>query len=744
MSPRCKIQRGVLALGVLAMLLAGPVAAAALPRLPEPSGPAVGPEGAVVRVHLSSREDVPVLASLGVDIWKVEREQMLLIGAVGSDLYDQLLARGFVVEVDAERTQELLVPPGYPCYRTVEEVLNHMLVVSDTYPQLTELVDYGDSWEKVQDPNSGYDILAMRITNEAIAGPKPVLLIVSTHHARETVVPEIADFYIDYLTGGFRGQGGYGIDPDVTWLVDHREIWIVPLVNPDGRKMIEPSGWWWRKNTNDTINPGCAWPPTASNHYGVDINRNYDYMWGYDDQGSSPDPCAQGYRGVSPVSEPETQAIQLMGDDLFPNPADPTGMMLTLHSAVPALLIPWGYNAPAPAPDDAALRVIACKWAVASGYPVGRPGEILWYSPNGTTDDWFYGDRDVASFTFEIGDDFFEPCWGNDFPWNLWEENLPALVHAAKVVAPDPYQTSYGPDAHTLAVSPDPVPAGTPVTLTATIEDIRLLNSYCTLAEQPVAQAEFFVDAPGSDGSGLAMVPIDGSWDEIAEEASAMVDTSSLAPGTHYLLVHGRSSAGQWGPFTAVFLTVEPGQPCEPVTISEVLTHTEGCTVTFGAVLTGTTPYTYSWDFGPLGTSDQPTPTVGFGSSGTYPYTLTVSNCGGTGQDSLSGTVTVSCAPPCTAVEILEVMTQTAGCTVTFGAALTGTTPFTYSWDLGSYGTFDRPTLTVGFGVSGIYPYTLTVTNCGGAGWDSFSGTVAVSCAPPPYRIYLPLVRRGA
>lgn len=600
----------------------------------------VGPRGAVVRIAIVSPKDVALLAELGVDIWKVEKERLEVVGAVGPELYRELVARGFAVEVDVERTERYLVPPGYPCYRTVEQILAHMEAVSNTYPQWTELVDVGDSWEKVQNPTAGYDILAMRITNEAIPGPKPTLLVVSEHHAREMVVPEVADFLIDYLTGGFRGAGGYGVDPDVTWLLDHREVWVVPLVNPDGRKMVEPSGWWWRKNTNDTLNPGCAWPPTAYNHYGVDINRNYEYMWAYDDSGSTSDPCAQGYRGVAAASEPETQAIEALGELLFPNPADPTGMMLTLHSYWNAVLIPWSYNAPAPAPDDAALRAIGCKWATYNGYEVGRPGEVLWYNPNGTTDDWFYGDRGVASFTFEMGEDFFQACWGNEFPWDIWEENLPAFLHAAKIVAPNPYTAVYGPDAHTLAVSPDPVPAGEPLLLSATLEDNRVLNADCSVPERPVSAAEYFIDAPGADGTGSPMAPLDGAFDEIVEPAQATVDTTGLTPGTHYLLVHGRSQDGYWGPFTAVFFHIEG---CEPVQILDVVTATSGCVVTFTAALSGTPPFSYTWDLGPLGVWQEPTPTIDLGLPGTYPYTLTVGNCSPPQHDTFVGSVTVSC-----------------------------------------------------------------------------------------------------
>ena len=90
----------------------------------------------------------------------------------------------------------------------------------------------------------------------------------------------------------------------LTRLVDEREIFILPVVNPDGyvyNEMIAPDGGgMWRKNRNPEFAPD----------YGVDLNRNYGYMWGYNDFGSSPDPSDATYRGTAPFSEPETANIR--------------------------------------------------------------------------------------------------------------------------------------------------------------------------------------------------------------------------------------------------------------------------------------------------------------------------------------------------------------------------------------------------------------------------------------------------
>jgi murein tripeptide amidase MpaA len=95
----------------------------------------------------------------------------------------------------------------------------------------------------------------------------------------------------------------YATDPHIRDLVDQAEVWIVPLLNPDGLEYTIHFYRYWRKNMRDNEN----------RTYGVDPNRNYDYMWGNDNEGSSAISSSYVYRGPAPFSEPETQAIR----DLF-------------------------------------------------------------------------------------------------------------------------------------------------------------------------------------------------------------------------------------------------------------------------------------------------------------------------------------------------------------------------------------------------------------------------------------------
>jgi len=219
-------------------------------------------------------------------------------------------------------------------------------------------------------------------------------------------------------------------------------------------------------------------------------------------------------------------------------------------------------------------------------------------------------------------------------------------------------------------------------------------------------------------------------------------DASGLEPGV-YLGLLDAESTDPATPHLGVPVTLTVLTPCDPVEILALITDTQGCTVTFRAELSGTPPYVYEWDLGPLGSSTAPTVTVNFGVSGSYPYTLTVSNCEGASTDTLTGTVTVECEGACLPVEILTVTHEITACTVTFGAGLTGTGPFTFAWDFGSFGGSAEPSPVVDFGLDGTYPYTLAVWNCGGACSDMMSGTVTVECAPAErFYFYLPLILR--
>ncbi len=133
------------------------------------------------------------------------------------------------------------------------------------------------------------------------------VLFNAAHHAREVMSVEVMLDTIDYLTDN------YGSDADVTRWVDTLQIWCVPMVNPDGVRVVHEEDFNWRKNTRDNDNSG-----TLNNQDGVDLNRNYEWGWGDQCNGSSSSFTSGIYRGPFEGSEPETMAMLDLGRRIRP------------------------------------------------------------------------------------------------------------------------------------------------------------------------------------------------------------------------------------------------------------------------------------------------------------------------------------------------------------------------------------------------------------------------------------------
>jgi hypothetical protein len=408
----------------------------------------------------------------------------------------------------------------------------------------------------------------LRVTNEDPAFgdilDKPAFFLSAAMHAREVATPELAIRYLQYLTTGYDGEGGYGLDADVTWLVDHHVAYVLVMQNPDGHVENERDwDWYHSRRKNMDWDDGCSDPWS----WGVDLNRNHSFFWGCCG-GSSPYSCSETYRGPGPGSEPETQSLEgyfatVMKDQNGPNAADEissaspitaTGIFISLHSYGDLVLWPWSFNGYGNAPNHAELQTIGRKFAAYNGYD---PSGTIWYEADGTIDDWSYGMFGIPSFTFEVGPGGSGGCSGflpryecldgyagRDF----WAENKPAFLYAHRI-ARTPYLSAYGPDVQNLTVTSAGLPGGASGQLRVTITDDRC----CGDTPQPIAGAEYFLDVPGPDGTGIPMTPVDGSWGDPSEGAVALVDTSELLLGQHYILVRGQNDEGRWGPFAAAF-----------------------------------------------------------------------------------------------------------------------------------------------------------------------------------------------
>jgi hypothetical protein len=300
---------------------------------------------------------------------------------------------------------------GYYTLAEIEADLDEMFQL---YPNLiTEKYSIGTSHE-------GRTIWAVKISdNPNISENEPSVGFDALVHAREPQSMATQMYFMWYLLEN------YGTDPTVTYLVDNREIYCVPCFNPDGyeyNRQTDPNGGgYWRKNKRDNNNNGTF----EENFDGVDLNRNFGYMWGYDNIGSSPDPSSSTYRGPSAFSEPEAQAIRDFA--ILKN----YGTHFNMHSYGNYYLYPWGYK-DEETPDSLTYREFASNMGSLSGYAYGTGPQLLGYPSNGSVRDWMYGEQTdknkIFGYTIEIGPEFW-PNQNQIFP--IAQQNvLSNMYHA--------------------------------------------------------------------------------------------------------------------------------------------------------------------------------------------------------------------------------------------------------------------------------------------------------------------------
>jgi hypothetical protein len=209
----------------------------------------------------------------------------------------------------------------------------------------------------------------------------------SNQHAREWITPEMTRRLMHQTLDG------YGKDPRITKLVDSTELWFLLSANPDGYDytFTADSARLWRKNLHDNNGDGKI---TAVD--GVDLNRNFVYKWGYDNEGSSPSPSSETYRGPKAASEPETRALDAFEKRIGFRYA------INYHSASELLLYGVGWQVATPTPDDVAYKALAGtpEHPAVPGYYPQISSEL--YTTNGEADGHAANVNGVMMFTPEM------------------------------------------------------------------------------------------------------------------------------------------------------------------------------------------------------------------------------------------------------------------------------------------------------------------------------------------------------
>ncbi len=258
---------------------------------------------------------------------------------------------GYKVEI----TKEVTPKAGYHSYREIERKLHW---IASTYPEITHLISIGKSVE-------GRDIWAIKISdNPQSCEYEPKVRFAATIHGDEPPGTEVLLALIDTLTKN------YGKNDKITELVNTREIWIIPLANPDG--YVNHS----RYNAN-----------------GVDLNRNF--------------PVPDGSIGGDGTYElePETQALIT-----FQDTANLTlGCMF--HTGALVVNYQWDYTYDVP-PDDVLIDKIAREYArrnpmiyYSTSVQTADSGVVRgarWYIVKGSLQDYSYHINGFIDLTIEI------------------------------------------------------------------------------------------------------------------------------------------------------------------------------------------------------------------------------------------------------------------------------------------------------------------------------------------------------
>ncbi len=315
------------------------------------------PSEGVFRIEIDSADDVRLLGDNGFDV---------------------------VTDPTGTGTRGALIESSYFDPGEILTMLNQTAIA---HPDITQVFTIGTTIE-------GRPIRAIEISNNPGAlEDKPAIQFNAQHHAREVATSHIVIDLIERLTDD------YGVDSEITDWVDNYKTVCVPMVNPDGVQFVFTSDDFWRKNRRS--NPGCS-----GSGVGVDLNRNYPYLWG-PGCGSSNSCFSSIYRGPSSASELETQAMMNLQDQYR------FTIATSYHSSGRFIDYPYACSDGSPAgqmPEHGIIHemMIAMASAISAvdGVTYDPYTPVPFGGVNGDDTSWYYAYEGVYPFIVEVGTSF--------------------------------------------------------------------------------------------------------------------------------------------------------------------------------------------------------------------------------------------------------------------------------------------------------------------------------------------------
>ena len=220
---------------------------------------------------------------------------------------------------------------------------------------------------------------------------EPEVLYDANHHAREHLTVEMAVYLLHlYLDN-------YATDTRVRNVVNSREIWIIPSVNPDGSEYDVATGSYrsWRKNRQ---------PNTGSSYVGTDLNRNYGYRWGCCG-GSSGSTSSATYRGTAAFSAPESRVVRDFVTSRVVNGVQQIKAAMDFHTYGELVLWPFGHTTANTTTGMSAdqyntFATLGRQLAATNGYTPQQSSDL--YITDGDLLDYLWGTHRIFAYTFEM------------------------------------------------------------------------------------------------------------------------------------------------------------------------------------------------------------------------------------------------------------------------------------------------------------------------------------------------------
>jgi PKD repeat protein len=734
-----------------------------------------GPVKTVAHVFAPNWQTIDRLSAFPVSFEESDREDYVRIVAY-RDVMDDIRDAGFEVDVliddldawvDARsvlsreaalNAQAPKDPPVLDHYFDHAEVVAFLEDLALTYPTLMSLDTIGQSV-------NGRDIHLVKISdNVNVDENEPALFFEHTIHGDELAGYTVALNTIEWLLTE------YGVDPDVTAMVDGRELFFVPLTNPDGNYDHPTYG------------------PSRYNENGVDLNRNNGFMW---------DPFEYN-SGDALHSEPETQALADVwaGDQPFV-------FGVSAHSGTVSISLPWSYHLDSPGDWDEFdfLGEGYCDACLDSSLDDWFQGSQGMYQIHGSTKDEMYGSHGMAAWTVELT--YSKQCTfsqaievaGEHEPSLMWlfeqaGEGVHGTVTAAdskaplaatvwiggkwytftdpgvgdfhKFLLPGEYNVHIEAAGHLPFDSTIQVAAGDPAIVTAALTAdpnpksfaYRWIHSECPNSEVIDEPAHHALGRPDGDffslgNSGWALLDLgpdgaitDGAgadvavyeshtdgdedftlegkenWQDAWAAIGAGVGTSefdlsaSTLTTVRYLRISDGSKARDDRAAFDGFDLDAIGTPALVAAFTASTTSGElPLDVQFTDVSTGS-PTSWSWTFGDGGTSTAQDPSHTFAASGAYTVALTINGPGGTDTLTKTDYVDVYYAAP-VAEFTGDPTSGSAPLAVSFTDASTGEID-TYLWEFGDGETSAAASPDHTYTAAGEFTVRLTVTGPGG------------------------------